>query len=64
MLPVIVEYPEKINIVKGQVNNRKCIYGLFDDKISIYAFDRGYYNYSWYYNLTEQGIKFVTRGVL
>jgi hypothetical protein len=56
------EYPEKINIVKGQTNDRKCIDGLLDDKTSIYVFDRGYYDYSWYDKLTEQGIRFVTRG--
>lgn len=56
------EYPEKINIVKGQVNDRKCIDGFFEDKNSIYVFDRGYYDYRWYDKLTEQGIKFVTRG--
>lgn len=57
------EYPEKVNIVRGQVNDRKCIDGLFEDKDSIHVFDRGYYDYKWYDKLTEQGIKFVTRGV-
>ncbi|WML34067.1 IS4 family transposase [Clostridium sp. OS1-26] len=57
------KYPEKINIVKGQVNDRKCIDGLFEDKECIYVFDRGYYDYRWYDRLTEQGIKFVTRGI-
>lgn len=57
------EYPEKINIVRGQVNDRKCIDDMFLDKGSIYVFDRGYYDYRWYDKLTEQGIKFVTRGI-
>ncbi|GAA0730852.1 IS4 family transposase [Clostridium malenominatum] len=57
------EFPEKINIVKGAVNDRKCIDGLFEDKGSIYVFDRGYYNYKWYDELSNEGIKFVTRGV-
>lgn len=57
------EYPEKINIVKGQVNDRKCIDEMFMDKGSIYVFDRGYYDYRWYDKLTKQGIKFVTRGI-
>lgn len=57
------EYPEKINIVKGSVNDRKCTDGLFEDKDSIYVFDRGYYSYRWYDKLTEQGIKFITRGI-
>ena len=57
------EYPEKINIVKGKINDRKCIDDMFNDKSSIYVFDRGYYDYRWYDDLTEEGIKFVTRGV-
>ncbi|EYE88955.1 hypothetical protein Q428_05405 [Fervidicella metallireducens AeB] len=39
------EYPEKVNIVRGQINDRKCIDGLFQDKDSIHVFDRGYYDY-------------------
>ncbi|URZ02475.1 IS4 family transposase [Clostridium felsineum] len=57
------EFPEKINIVKGQVNDRKCIDGLFENKNAIHVFDRGYYDYRWYDKLTEQGIQFVTRGI-
>lgn len=57
------EYPEKISIVKGQVSDRRCVDELFKDKDSIYVFDRGYYDYRWYDKLTEQGIKFVTRGI-
>lgn len=57
------EYPEKVNIVRGQVNDRKCIDGLFQDKDSIHVFDRGYYDYKWYDKLTQQGIRFVTRGI-
>lgn len=56
------EFPEKINIVKGAVNDRKCIDGLLEDKKSIYVFDRGYYNYKWYDELSNEGIRFVTRG--
>lgn len=57
------EYPEKINIVKGKVNDRKCVDDMFLDKGSIYVFDRGYFDYRWYDKLTEEGIKFVTRGI-
>lgn len=57
------EYPEKIQIVKGTVNDRKCIDGFFEDKSSIYVFDRGYYDYNWYDNLTRQKIRFVTRSL-
>lgn len=35
----------------------------FRDKDCIYVFDRGYYDYRWYDKLTENGFKFVTRGV-
>lgn len=57
------EYPEKINIVKGQTNDRKCIDGMFDNKDCIYVFDRGYYDYRWYDKLSQNGFKFVTRGI-
>ena len=57
------EYPERINIVKGNINDRKCIDNMFRDKDCIYVFDRGYYDYRWYDQLTESGFKFVTRGL-
>ena len=57
------EYPEHINIVKGNINDRKCVDNMFRDKDCIYVFDRGYYDYRWYDKLTENGFKFVTRGV-
>ena len=57
------EYPEYINIVKGNINDRKCVDNMFRDKDCIYVFDRGYYDYRWYDKLTENGFKFVTRGV-
>jgi hypothetical protein len=57
------QYPEKINIVKAAVNDRKCLDNMFEDKESIYVFDRGYYDYRWYDMLTQQGIKFVTRSI-
>jgi IS4 transposase len=36
---------------------------MFEDKDSIHLYDRGYTDYRWYDNLTESGIKFITRGV-
>lgn len=57
------EYPERINIVKRNINDRKCIDNMFRDKDFIYVFDRGYYDYRWYDKLTESGFKFVIRGV-
>ena len=55
--------PEKVNIVKGTVNDRKCIDGFIDSNDCLYLFDRGYYNYSWYDELTRKGINFITRQV-
>jgi hypothetical protein len=57
------EYPEKVQIVKGTVNDRKCIEGFFEDTKAIYVFDRGYYDYNWYDTLTRQKIRFVTRSL-
>lgn len=55
--------PEKVNIVKGTVNDRKCIDGFIENDGCLYLFDRGYYNYSWYDELTRNGINFITRQV-
>ncbi|MBU5455003.1 IS4 family transposase [Caproiciproducens sp. MSJ-32] len=55
------KYPERINIVTGKVNDRKCIDGMIKNKDCIYLFDRGYYDYSWYDKLTDDGFKFITR---
>ena len=55
--------PEKVTIVKGTVNDRKCIDGFIESNDCLYLFDRGYYNYSWYDELTEKGINFITRQV-
>lgn len=38
--------PEKVNIVKRTVNNRKYIDGFIDSNDCLDLFDRGYYNYS------------------
>ena len=55
--------PEKVNIVKGTVNDRKCIDGFIENSNYLYLFDRGYYNYSWYDDLSRQNISFITRQV-
>jgi len=47
------EYPEKVQIVKGTVNDRKCIEGFLEDRSSICVFDRGYYDFKWYDSLTR-----------
>lgn len=53
--------PEKIHIVPAKINDRKCIDGFLDNKEALYLFDRGYYNYTWYDDLTDNGYKFITR---
>lgn len=55
--------PERVNIVQAKVNDRKCIEGFVNDKEVLYLFDRGYYDYSWYDKLTDEGFKFITRQV-
>lgn len=53
--------PERVNIVPAKINDRKCIDGFFDNKETLYLFDRGYYDYTWYDDLTDNGYKFITR---
>lgn len=55
--------PEKITIVPARTGERKCIENYVVDQHSIYLFDRGYYKYSWYDELSSKGLKFVTRQV-
>lgn len=55
------EYPEKVHIVHGKTNDRKCINGMIKDKESIYLFDRGYIDYEWYDKLTDDKYRFITR---
>ncbi|MBU5425219.1 IS4 family transposase [Tissierella pigra] len=61
LLNISQSLPEKVNIVPAKINDRKCIDDFFDDKDTLYLFDRGYYNYNWYDNLTDNGYKFITR---
>ncbi|OPJ56517.1 IS4 family transposase [Alkalithermobacter paradoxus] len=55
--------PERVNIVPARVNDRKCISEFISDKDVLYLFDRGYFDYSWYDKLTDDGFKFITRQV-
>lgn len=55
--------PENVNIVKGTVNDRKCIDGFIEKNDCLYLFDRGYYNYKWYDELTRNRVSFITRQV-
>jgi len=58
------KYPERVNIVTGKVNDRKCIDNMIESKECIYLFDRGYSDYSWYDQLTDHGFKFITRPII
>jgi hypothetical protein len=55
------ETPDKIVIVPGKVGERNAMDGFIDDPEAIYLFDRGYFKYKWYDEMTENGYKFVTR---
>jgi hypothetical protein len=63
MLNVSNFIPEKVEIVPGKINDRKCITDFIKDKNTVYVFDRGYVDYKWYDYLTEQGFKFITRQI-
>lgn len=55
------DFPEKVQIVSGKVNDRKCIEGFIEDKEIIYVFDRGYNDYKWFDNLSDNTYRFITR---
>lgn len=53
--------PKMINIVPAKIGERKCIDNFVKNNDSIYLFDKGYFKYSWYDEMSESKIKFVTR---
>jgi len=53
--------PCKISIVPAKVGERKCIDGYVDKKDTIYLFDKGYFKFSWYDDMTDNEFKFITR---
>ncbi|MBS4538025.1 transposase [Clostridium sp. D2Q-11] len=55
--------PERVQIVPGKINDRKCIDGFINDNECLYLSDRGYYSCSWYDKITDEGFKFITRQV-
>jgi len=61
LLNISSKLPEKVEIVPARTNDRKCINGFISDKNALYLFDKGYYDYSWYDNLSDNGYKFITR---
>jgi hypothetical protein len=55
------DFPEKVHIVPGKTSDQKCIDEMITDREVIYVFDRGYCNYKWFDELTDNKYKFVTR---
>lgn len=53
--------PEKIKIVPAKLGERNCIDGYVNSKNSIYLFDKGYFKYSWYDEMSDANYKFITR---
>ncbi|WP_294401900.1 IS4 family transposase [uncultured Clostridium sp.] len=53
--------PHKINIVPGKIGERNCIDNYTSDENTLYLFDKGYYKYSWYDDMSKENIRFVTR---
>ena len=53
--------PSKINIVPAKIGERTCIDGYVDSIENIYVFDKGYFKYSWYDEMTDKKQRFITR---
>lgn len=53
--------PSKIDILPAKVGERNFIDGYANSKENIYLFDKGYYKYSWYDEMSDNKYKFVTR---
>jgi Transposase DDE domain. len=52
---------EKIEVVPATVGERYCIKNFIKDTDFLYLFDKGYYKYSWYDEMSDRGINFITR---
>lgn len=53
--------PSKISIRPAKVGERSCIDGYVNSEENIYLFDKGYYKYSWYDEMSSKKHKFITR---
>lgn len=53
--------PNNIHIVPAKIGERNCIDNFVSNQNSIYLFDKGYYKYSWYDEMSERGLKFISR---
>ncbi|MBU3107481.1 DUF4372 domain-containing protein [Clostridium gasigenes] len=50
----------KINIVHAKVRERSCIDEYVNLEENIYVFDKRYFKYSWYDEMTDNKVKFIT----
>lgn len=48
-------------MVPAKIGERKCINNYTSDENTLYLFDKGYYKYSWYDEMSENKIKFIIR---
>jgi hypothetical protein len=55
------QLPEKIEVVPATVGERSCIKDFIKGTDFLYLFDKGYYKYSWYDEMSDRGISFITR---
>ncbi len=53
--------PLRMTVVPGKIGERSCIDNYTNDKNAVYLFDKGYSKYSWYDEMCENNIRFVTR---
>lgn len=56
----VFKLPTKITVVPGKISERSCIDNYVSDEKIIYLFDKGYFKYSQYDDITEKQIRFVT----
>lgn len=61
LLSIGTNLPNRIKIVPAKVGERSCIDGYVDSDKNIYLFDKGYYKYSWYDEMSANNYRFITR---
>ena len=47
------EVMESVNIVPGKIGERNCIDNYTSDENILYLFEKGYYKYSWYDDMSK-----------
>lgn len=61
LLSFETKLPDKISIRPAKVGERSCIDGYVNSEKNIYLFDKGYFKYSWYDEMSHDNYKFITR---